>query len=280
MTVVGCGLLGGSLGLALRAAGFDGKVLGVARHRETLELAMENQCIDEGTDDLAAAAEASQLVVVATPVSAFDSVFETLAASGTEAVISDVGSTKVSILDSAAARLRRPERFVGAHPMAGSTEKGPGAARADLFNGKPCILTPTETTDPQALAVVEAMWRGLGMRLIQMTAQLHDESTALFSHLPHLVAAMLVDTAEGSEGWAVASTGFRDTTRLASSNPPMRRDIVLDNRQPLLAAIERFEQQLNCFKEALGSDDGPRILELFERARDARDRWMNGSSGG
>ncbi|MDX1565372.1 MAG: prephenate dehydrogenase dimerization domain-containing protein, partial [Phycisphaeraceae bacterium] len=107
-----------------------------------------------------------------------------------------------------------------------------------------------------------------------------DESTALFSHLPHLVAAMLVDAADGSEGWEVASTGFRDTTRLASSNPPMRRDIVLDNREPLLSAIERFETQLKHFKEALGSSDGPRILELFERARDVRDRWMNRPSGG
>jgi prephenate dehydrogenase len=276
IVIVGCGLLGGSLGLSLRAAGFGGRIVGVARQQGTLEEAKRRQCIDEGFSDLVPALDGADLVVIATPVRSIDSILEQVGQAGCDAVITDVGSTKSSVVASAEKRLEDASRFVGGHPMAGSVHRGPAGADGTLFDGKPCILTPTESTSPEALSMVEAMWSGLGMRLVTMSASAHDDASAMFSHLPHLAAVLLVLSADGNAGWEVASTGFRDTTRLASSNPPMRVDIIRDNREAIVAAIEQLELKLGELKSAVNQDDAKALSDQLERAHELRDTWLSG----
>lgn len=276
ITIIGTGLLGGSVGLALRAKGFAGRIVGAGRRRETIDRACRCGCIDEGTTDLASAVAGAGLTLIAVPLSRFESTFEQLAGCVNEDdLISDLGSTKQNVMDLARRHLPRPQRFVGAHPMAGSEQQGPDAARADLFDGKPCIITPEPDTDPDALAVVEALWRSLGMKLLHMPARQHDQEAAVTSHLPHAAAVLLVQVAAHRGGWELASTGFGKTTRLASSNPPMRSDIMMANREAILVALEEMNDQVGRLKHLLTSSDEQALLEYLESAKDRRDEWIN-----
>jgi len=276
LTVVGTGLVGASVGLGLRAAGFLGHVIGVGRRDSTVRRALKLNCIDEATTDLAAAASRSRLLLLATPLSRFAQLFEQIGAhAGEDLVITDAGSTKQQVCADARRILDRPGRFVGAHPMAGSEQQGPEAARADLFRGGTCVVTPEADTDTQAIALVESLWRSLGMVLLRMTPQEHDRQTAVISHLPHVVAALLVGVANEQGGWPIASTGFRDTTRLASSNPPMRADIMLANREALVEALDVFAAHLQRMKGRLADADGAALLDWLTELKKARDRWLD-----
>lgn len=278
LAVIGTGLLGTSVGLALKARGFAGRIVGVARRTETAEAARETGGIDATATDLEAAIRQSQLALLAVPLGAFDATLARLAPlAHDQLVLTDVGSTKASVLDAAARHLpdAARRRFVGAHPMAGSEQQGPAAACADLFDAKPCILTPETDTDPAALALVESLWTTIGMRLLRMTVAEHDRAVATVSHLPHAVAALLVQVAIQEGGWDVASTGFRDTTRLASSNPPMRADILAANRGAVIEAIAAMRGQLDRFAELLHKGEDAAVLALLERSREARDQWLN-----
>ena len=275
VTIVGPGLLGGSLGLALRGAGFAGRIVGVARRAETLVTARQRGCIDEGAADLEAAAAEGGLIVLATPVGTIPAHLETLGRLDLgNAVVTDLGSTKSQIVDAAERLLRRPGRFVGSHPMAGSERQGPASADGGLFHGKPCIVTPTDRTDPAALEVVESMWSRIGMNVLRMSADEHDRQTAAISHLPHLASVLLVLTAMEQGGWRIASTGFRDTTRLAGSNPPMRADIIRSNAHHLLEAIDTFAGNLAEVRRLIQAGDGAGLIALLERAQGAREHWL------
>lgn len=275
LTIIGTGLLGGSVALALRQAGFTGKIVGVGRRQETLDTAIGVGCIDTGTTDLAAGVAEADVVLIATPVQTITHVLRDLAGCVGEAtIVTDVGSTKRDIVATAEDVLPHAGRFVGSHPMAGNTGAGPEAADAQLLAGKPCIVTPTKRTDAEALATVEAMWRTLAMNLLTMNPAEHDLQTALVSHLPHAAAVMLVLTAAAEGGWDVASTGFKSTTRLASSNPPMRADIMINNRAALLDAIGAFEKQLADLRGKLESEDYDGVLDMLNRAKDIRDAWV------
>jgi len=281
LIIVGPGLLGASLGLALGAR-VPGRVrrVGVARRPETLEVARRRGAIDAGAGSIAEALEAGapgrRLLVLATPLGTFPELMREVARHGDPSlVVTDVGSTKLGVVEAARAHLPEPSRFVPAHPMAGSERRGPEGARAELFAGKPCILCPGEATDPEALACVEALWRTVGMSLLRMSARDHDRRTALTSHLPHVAAVLLARVAREEGGLEVASTGFRDTTRLASSNPPMRADILVANRGPVLEALDAFERELAALRRELEMGDEAALLERLESARALRDGWVN-----
>lgn len=276
IVIVGTGLLGGSVGLGLKAAGYGGQIIGVGRRMETAQRACDRGCVDEATIDLAAAVAKSDLVLVAVPLGSIASVFEQIAGHDHGGlIVTDVGSTKMDVIAQARQLLPSPQQFVGAHPMAGSEQQGPDAARADLCNGKPCIVCPEPDTDARALKTVESLWEMLGMVLIRMSADDHDRQTAVISHLPHAVAVLLVVAAAELGGWDLASTGFRDTTRLASSNPPMRADIIISNREQIINAISILEDRLQAFRHLLVTENYDGLLQLLEVSKRTRDDWLN-----
>lgn len=283
VTIVGTGLLGASLGCALKHRGFAGKIVGVGRREATLADAKSVGAIDEGVTDLLAVLPETDLLVLAVPLSGFEALFTKIAGhEHDKLVITDVGSTKVSVQAAAERSLQRPELFVGAHPMAGSEKQGPQAADAMLFEGKPCIVCPTSAHDTQtgkqAVEAVASLFRAVGMHILTMTPAEHDLQTAVTSHLPHATSAMLIQTAIELGGWAVASTGFQSATRLASSNPPMRRDIMLSNRDALIQAIDAMGEQMQTLKTLLENGDGEGIEKLLEQSKQCREQWVDSRS--
>ena len=276
VTIVGTGLLGGSIGLGLRAAGYPGRIVGVGRRDVTVQLAAQLGCIDEPTTDLAQAVDgqASNLVVLATPLGAFEQHLGKIAKlNAPNTVITDVGSAKQQVCAAAQRLLPLPAMFVGSHPMAGSERHGPEQATAGLFQSKPCVIAEEPGTDPDAMALVESLWQTLGMRLIRMTAAEHDRQAAIVSHLPHAVAALLVELASRSDSLGMASTGFRDTTRIASGNPNVWLDIFSANKGALLQAIDALGDDLGKFRQLIENDDHAGLGDLLTRSRDLRDRW-------
>ena len=277
--VVGTGLLGASLGLALKQRGFAGRITGIGRRQATLDQAKHIGAIDESSTDLTAVLPDVQLLVIAVPLSGFEAVFQTIAGHEHEQlVITDVGSTKLSVQQAAERWLEQPQRFVGAHPMAGSEQQGPEAAEADLFEGKPCIICDTPQSEAKAVALVESLFAQVGMNLLNMTPTQHDRQVAVTSHLPHAVGAALVETAVQLGGWDVASTGFAGATRLASSNPAMRRDIMLANHQAIIEAIDTMQQNLQTLRASLDDADGQAIEQWLMQCKQAREDWLEQKS--
>lgn len=275
ITIVGTGLLGSSCGLALRASGFGGRIVGVSRLIDTARRAQELGCVDEGGNELGPPVRESQLVIIAIPLSRYEPLLKELAQHDHNAlVMTDVGSTKERVCDLAHRLLPVPQRFVGSHPMAGGEQHGPDAARADLFHGKPCVITPSPDTQRLALNTVEALWTKLQMRLLRMTPRQHDLDVARISHLPHAVAALMVELAVKGGGMDLASTGFRDTTRVASGDPQIWLDIFTTNRQPLVEMIDAFAGQLSGLRQALLEGRDTEILQWLRSNKQARDGWV------
>lgn len=281
IAIVGTGLIGGSIGLGLKAAGYEGRIVGIGRKAAKLRRAKELGCIDQGATSAIPTLRKSQLVILATPISSFEDWFSLLVAEcHHRMVITDVGSTKQQICDAADKKLGMyRHRFVGSHPMAGSERKGPENAKADLFRGRPCILTPVKDTSVESLKTVEQLWTTLGMRIVKMTPREHDEAVARISHLPHAVAGTLVMLAERLGGTEVASTGFRDTTRVASGDPHLWLDIFTSNREAVVAAIDEFSAELAVFRNALAKKKDVRVLQLLNAAKQGRDAWLRRSVG-
>jgi len=273
-TIIGTGLLGTSLGLAMKARSLATRLVGLGHRRATLDQAIARGAFDAVTTDPAQALADATLVVIAVPLSAFDAVLARVAGHQHDGmVITDVGSTKVSVLEAAGRHLPRPGRFVGAHPMAGAAQSGPEAASADLFDGRPCVLTPARDTAADALETVRSVWGGVGMTLIELGARTHDEQAATVSHVPHLVARLLVALAEARGGWPLASTGFRDMTRLAGGDPALWRDIVDANRQPIVEALGEFRDQLETLTRLIDAGDDDALQDWLGKRKIARDEW-------
>jgi len=282
LVVIGTGLIGGSLSLALKKAAVVERVTGVGRSRANLELAQQCAVVDDWTHDIAAAVADADVVLVAVPMAAYETVFTAMADSlPATAIVTDAGSTKQSALQAAHQCL--PDavvgRFVAAHPIAGTEQSGAGAAFAELFEQRLCILTPEDDTDAQAVQRVQAMWQSAGSRVMRMSPLEHDEFLAAVSHLPHLTAFALVNAVrkqagDGHDPFEFAAGGFRDFTRIASSSPQMWRDIALCNKAAVLHQIDALQDELHVLKQALQHDDGAALLENFTSAKQARDAWL------
>ncbi|MFB3819854.1 MAG: prephenate dehydrogenase, partial [Candidatus Methylomirabilales bacterium] len=274
LAVVGLGLIGGSLALAAREAKVVDAILGVERDPAHREAAGRLGLADRVGADLRLLAEAD-LVVLAVPVCGISALLPEVArAVPPHAVVTDVGSVKAAI--QAAGEAAFPDgRFVAGHPIAGRERSGPEAARADLFAGATCILTPTAATRPAARAAVDALWQAAGCRVRCMEAGWHDQVFAAVSHLPHLVAYALMDAVlgmeRGAERIAFSAGGLRDFTRVAASHPEMWRDIFCMNREPLLRAVAAYRQALDGLEAAIRAGDGEAILRRLARARLARE---------
>ncbi len=272
VTIVGVGLLGGSLGLAMKARTPSVRIFGVGRRRQALDEALACGAIDEAYLDAAEPAGRSDLVVLATPVCAFEQHLRTIApvlADG--AVVTDVGSTKDFVVRTAGGTLGKAGAFVGSHPMAGSEKKGVAHASADLFEGATCVITPIPETPPTTAERVENLWRSLGMRTLRMDPRDHDRAVAAVSHLPHAVSAVLATLPE-QRYMEVAATGFRDMTRLAAGDPEMWRDILVTNREAVLEALDAMAGSLSRLRDLLDRSDAAGIERMLAEARDRREQ--------
>jgi len=280
LVVIGTGLIGGSLALALKKAGVVERITGVGRSRDNLELAIARGIVDDWTHDIAAAVADADIVLLAVPMTAYESVFAAMAdALPASAIVPDAGSTKQSDIDAAQKNLPAGCRFVAGHPIAGTEQSGAGAAFAELFENHLCILTPQDDTNAQALQTVRAMWEAAGGRVICMAPTEHDDFLAAVSHLPHMAAFALVNAVrkqgnDEHEPFEFAAGGFRDFTRIASSSPQMWRDIALCNRQAIMHQIDALQDELSAMKLALQAGDGEQLLADFKAAKTARDAWL------
>ncbi len=279
LTIIGVGLIGGSLARALKRARACARITGCAPAVEELRKAVELGVIDDFHTDIGAAVKGAEMIVVAVPLGAMAAVFQQMAEHlGEATVITDVGSVKGRVVE-AAHRCLGPHltRFVPGHPLAGTEKSGVAASSAGLFDGHRVILTPVAETDPRALEQVTKLWEQAGAWVEIMAVARHDEVLAATSHLPHVLAYALVQTLAGMEGsgavFRFAAGGFADLTRIASSSPALWRDIVFANREALLAMIERFDRELMALAEAIRTQDGGKILKSFTQAKAARDAF-------
>ena len=279
--IIGTGLIGGSLALALKKAGFCQRIIGAGRTEATLKKAVELGVVDDYETDFSLAVKDVDIVVVAVPLSAMKNVFEQIApALSATAIVTDAGSAKQSVIrDAESAFGDASARFVAGHPISGTEKSGVSAAFTELYENRKVILTPVENTDANAIKLVTAMWQAAGAEVETMDAQHHDMVLAGTSHLPHLLAFGLVDCLNSLEDvdevFRFAAGGFRDFTRIASSDPVMWRDICLSNRDDILAMMKKYEDELKTISSALQENDGNALIDIFSRAKQARDQFNN-----
>jgi prephenate dehydrogenase len=279
VTLVGVGLLGGSLGLALRKHRLAGSVVGFVRRAASVRECERVGAVDQATRDLAQAVGGADLIVLSTPIAQMLPLVERmLPALKAGAIVTDVGSVKAGVVrDLEALIARAGGHFVGSHPMAGAERMGVSAARADLFVNAVCVITPSRNSKPAAVRKVTALWKSAGSTVLRMAPQPHDELVSRSSHLPHVVAAALASFVLGPN-WpkqqaALCANGFRDTTRIASGSPEMWRDIAVANRKYLARALEKYIEGLKAFSHALKSKNEKAISTFFETAKHRRDLW-------
>lgn len=271
---MGVGLLGGSVALAAKAADESVRVIGVGRRQSSLDRALAVGAIDQATTDTATGVRGSDLVILATPLSSYGQhLLDMLPVLKRGALVTDVGSTKAGVVAQAEKILGPGGPFVGSHPMAGSERKGVEFARADLFVNRVCLLTPTARTPQAVLAAVEAFWEKLGALTLQMSPFQHDKAVARVSHLPHLLASLTVQIQKAGS-LDLAGAGFLDTTRVASGDPAMWREIVLSNRQAILSAIDDAQRQLQRLRGMIDASDERRLEQFLTQAKTHRDQLV------
>jgi prephenate dehydrogenase len=275
LAVIGVGLLGGSVAKAVRAHGIAQEVIGVGRDLARLQPALADGTLDRVSTDVADGVRGADFVVVAAPVRVIeDLLHRAWDALAEDVVVTDVGSSKTAIVQTAVALARRrPRAFVGSHPMAGSEKSGYGVARPDLFRGALVVVTPTETSAPAAVKTVTAFWEDLGARVTALDPEAHDAAVAAISHLPHLVACALVDAVsrETPDALALAARGFKDTTRIAAGDPTMWQEIFLANRAPMLATLAAFRRALAELAQLVEDGDAPGLEAALARIKAARE---------
>jgi len=275
LSLVGLGLLGGSVAKAARAEGLADEIVAVGRDRARLEPALRDGVVDHISTHLEEGVAGSDFCLLATPVATLTALLPAVwPALPDDAVLTDVGSTKAAIVSAAEALARtRPLAFVGSHPMAGSEKSGYGVSRRDLFNRATVIITPTERTDSHAVKRVSAFWEAMGGRLVTLDPVTHDRATAAISHLPHLVADALVDAVVRMDPrfFEVAGRGFKDTTRIAASDARVWREIFQENRVGLAEALGAFRAALDELDRLLAAGDVTEIEGALDRIRRTRE---------
>lgn len=272
LTIVGVGLIGGSVGLAARTRGIAGTVIGVGRDDRNLARAQAAGAIDVFSTNLAEAVKKADLVVVCTPVDRVaEDVIAAAKAAPTRCLVTDVGSTKGNIVRELAGKM--PERgaaFIGSHPLAGSEKRGSANAKPDLFQDRLVVVTPTTETDPEATAVIDLFWRELGARVVRMDPFAHDEALATTSHLPHAAASALAGVTPPA--WlALTAGGFRDTTRIAAGDPDLWAAIFEANRDAVLGATDTFMSRLTEFRTLLAAGDHAGLVRWLADGKRVRD---------
>ena len=272
LAIVGVGLLGGSVALAARQRGIVRRVIGVGRTAARLEQARDAKVLDDISTDLVQAASQADLLIFATPVNLIVAgVREVAPICRPGTLITDVGSTKAHLCRELSTGLPNAATFIGSHPLAGSEKQGWEHSRADLFDGRVCVVTPTEPSERDEIARLTAFWQAIGMSVIEMTPEAHDRALAQTSHVPHVVASALARTlADGNR--SLAATGFADATRIAAGDPNVWVPILLDNRDAVLANLDDFSSQIAAFRDALSRRDAIDLRRLWEQGKAIREQ--------
>jgi prephenate dehydrogenase len=284
ITIIGVGLLGGSIGLAARKNRAAGEIAGFVRRKKTIADCEKFGATDFATTDLLAAVSDSDLIILCTPLAQMLSLTEQfLPALKTDAIVTDVGSVKADVVRGLESLIvKSGAHFIGSHPMAGAEKTGVAAARADLFQNATCVLTPTRKTNSAALKKLEKFWKSLGARVLKLPPEQHDLFASRTSHLPHVIAATLanhvLNPVNPKMQSQLCATGFRDMTRIASGSPEMWRDIALLNRKKLAKSLDAFISELKKFQHALKCADAKAISIFFETAKMRRDDWCASSA--
>jgi prephenate dehydrogenase len=279
VTLIGAGLLGGSLGMAIRRHKLAREVCAYVRRAATIPQCQKLGVADSVTLDLTKAAQGADFVIFCTPLAQMRPLAEKIAPRLKPGVlVTDVGSVKASVQHELSPLIAQAQgEFIGSHPMAGSEQSGVAAARADLFEGSLCVITPGSGSSPKAIAALQHFWKGLGSAPVRMSPQLHDDLVSRSSHLPQVVAAELANyvlsPAHPKQQSLLCAGGFRDTTRIASGSPEMWRDIALANRKNLARVLGVFIENLQEFQLALEREDVKAIEEFFTKAKQRRDDW-------
>ena len=280
LAVIGVGLIGGSFALALKRARLVRRVIGVGRSKKNLDAALRKHIIDEATRDAAAAVHGADLVLLATPVGQMPEVMADIApALGPKTIVTDGGSTKQDVIDYARRFLNDHfDRFVPAHPIAGTENSGAIAAFPELYRDRNVILTPLRETSAGAVRRVRALWQACGANVIELHPKRHDRIFGAVSHLPHVIAYALVSALakrpDARTLLGFSGAGLRDTVRIAGSSPEMWRDICIANRDELLALMDEYMDELELARSAIDTADAATLTDMFERARSARARWL------
>jgi prephenate dehydrogenase len=271
VVIVGVGLIGGSVGLALRQRGIADVVVGVGRRQASLRTARRIGAVTTTTVDLAKGVAKAELIVVCTPVRRIvDDVRQAARHCPEGTLITDAGSAKRVIVEALDGQMPRGCRFLGGHPLAGSEKTGAAHARADLFEGRIAILTPTKNTHAEDFDTLESFWSALGSVVVQMSPEDHDRALAVTSHLPHLAAAALAAVLPES-CFRLTGTGVLDTTRIASGDPELWTQIFVQNRENVLAAIGRFQRELSAMQATIENNDEEKLRHLLAVAKKNRD---------
>lgn len=279
ITLIGVGLLGGSLGLALKQRRLADSIVGYVRRAASVRECEAAEAVDLATLDLAQAVAGAEVIVLCTPLAQMRPLVQKmLPALKRGAIVTDVGSVKGSVVRELEGIVMKAGcHFVGSHPMAGAEKTGVTAARADLFVNAVCVTTPTSKTNRAALLKVEQLWKDVGARLLRLPPQAHDELVSRSSHLPHVVAAelanLVLSSAHPKAQAMLCANGFRDTTRIASGSPEMWRDIALANRSNLGRALGVFISDLQRFQRLLNLGNDAAVQTFFEQAKLRRDGW-------
>jgi prephenate dehydrogenase len=271
VAIVGVGLIGGSIGLALRERKLAGRVIGIGRRPESLKHAVAAGAVDETTQQLETGVSNAELVIVCTPVeSVAGHVRQAARACPAGALITDAGSTKASIVRQLNSALPPSVAFVGSHPLAGSEKNGCDHARADLFEGRVAIVTPTSKTREQDVERTADLWSALGASVMLMSPTAHDRALAATSHMPHLVAAAVARSTQRAD-LPLTAGGWRDTTRIAAGDAELWSQILSDNSGNVLKSLARFEKSLAAFRSAVERRNTRRLIQLLQEAKQIRD---------
>jgi prephenate dehydrogenase len=270
LSILGTGLLGGSIGLACREILTSTHIVAYNHNPRGIQRAIERGAIHQGFESPAAAVVDADLIILCTPVGVFGEILGKIAGSlKAGAIVTDVGSTKRSVVALAEATLPNSAHFVGSHPMAGGEKQGIDHARADLLAGARCIVTPSATTDPEAVNFVEKFWQILKMQTIRLTPEVHDQRVADISHLPHAIAAAMVRI-QTPETLELAARGFADTTRIAAGDCGLWRDILLDNRDNIKTGLRRLQDELSILGEQLDAGNETALTAWLSQAAELR----------
>lgn len=279
ISIIGVGLLGGSLGLVARRRKLAREIAGYVRRPASVKDCERAGATDYATTDLLAAVSNADLVILCTPIAQMRQLVKQLQpALKRGAIVTDVGSVKGSVIRDAETLIAKAgAHFVGSHPMAGAEKTGVLASREELFERALCVVTPTRKTSKVAQRKVKQFWKAVGCRVLTLTPEQHDLFASRASHLPHVVAATLashvLNPAVPKDQTALCANGFRDTTRIASGSPEMWRDIAIANRKNLAKSLNEFIGELRAFQRAIAKKDSKAVTQFFETAKERRDNW-------
>lgn len=269
ITIIGVGLIGGSIGIDIRRLKLAKEVIGVVRRKESIDECIKLGAVSRATLDISEGTKDSDMIILATPISSMPQIAENLHVKK-ETVVMDVASVKGKLVNKLEDILGN--NYVGTHPMAGSEKKGVSGANAGLFNGAVCIITPTEKTRPKFLKIAREFWNSLGAKTVILSPDEHDRLVAITSHLPHIISASLVNILAGeSKASECIGPGFRDSTRIASSPPELWQEICEWNKDEILGSIDKFQKELSDLKIKIEANDWGNLLDRLKKAKNIRD---------